>query len=306
MNFSNWLILNFLFIPAGILVWVWRTRRSAIAMPWDFGRQKSGWFWSFVIKCMQSIPVLLMAIAIILLAGPRSYAVPKAKRKLTNIEFCLDLSGSMMARFGSGTRYDAAMQAINQFIEFREGNDAFGLTIFGDTVHQWIPLTSDTSAFRCATPFLQPSNMPAGFGGGTMIGQALRECLRILDNRNSGDRMIVLVSDGQSADLDGGKDEIIAHELKDSKVVLYGVHIGGGNVPAEVASIATITGGSTFSAGDELGLENVFRKIDSMQVAELERSYAELLDYFWPFCIVGISLLFVYLLSLFGLRFTPW
>ena len=305
MTFGNWLVLFLLFLPASILVWVWLYRGNVVAMPWDHGPTRKGRGWQFLINVMRSLPALLLAIAIILLAGPRGYGVPKEKRRLTNIEFCLDLSGSMTAKFGEGSRYDAAMEAINQFIAYRD-NDAFGLTIFSDISNQWIPLTTDRSAFRCAIPFLNPNLQLPGFGGGTMIGLGLRECLAVLDQHDTGDRMIILVSDGQSADLDGGQDEIIGHELQDSNIVMYGIHIGDGNVPPEVAAIATITGGDTFPVGDEQGLANVFRQIDAMQVAELERSYAELLDDFWPIVIGGASLLSLLVLSLFGLRFTPW
>ena len=305
MSFGHWPILYGLFLPASLLVWVWLRNDRQVVLPFDHGRQRRGRFWHFVLNLALSIPPLLLAIAVILLAGPRSLGIPKAKRELTNIEFCLDLSGSMMSPFGDGSRYDAAMEAINGFIDNRPG-DAYGLTIFGDKATQWIPLTTDASAFRCATPFLRPERMPAGFGGGTMIGLALRHCNGTLMTRESGDRMITLVSDGVSFDLSNGEDEKIARELEENGIVVYGVHIGGGQVPSEVAAIANITGGMTFSPGDEQSLEAVFRRIDQMQVTRMSHSYAELLDRFRPFAITGLGLLGVAVFSAFGLRLTPW
>ena len=41
-----------------------------------------------------------------------------------------------------------------------------------------------------------------------MIGKALLACKEILTSREEGDRMIILVSDGESFDLSGGNDEI--------------------------------------------------------------------------------------------------
>ena len=76
------------------------------------------------------LPILLLAIAILLLAGPRRFEQPRSEREMTNILFCLDVSGSMTAPFGAGSRYDAAMTSLNDFISFRKG-DAFGLTVFG-------------------------------------------------------------------------------------------------------------------------------------------------------------------------------
>jgi len=43
-----------------------------------------------------------------------------------------------------------------------------------------------------------------------------------------------------------------------------------------------------------------------MQVTEMKRSYAELLDFFWPFAIAGLAFLSFAVLSAFGLRYTPW
>ena len=65
---------------------------------------------------------------------------------LTNLEFCLDVSGSMMAQYGSGTRSDKALEAIVDFTSYRKG-DAFGLTAFGTEVLHWVPVTN----FTCTT-----------------------------------------------------------------------------------------------------------------------------------------------------------
>ena len=49
---------------------------------------------------------------------------------------------------------------------------------------------------------------------GTMIGKALLACKEILTSREEGDRMIILVSDGESFDLMDGNDESVAQTLK--------------------------------------------------------------------------------------------
>ncbi|MEL7496212.1 MAG: vWA domain-containing protein [Planctomycetota bacterium] len=314
MSFANWYFLFLLFIPATMLVWVWlrdsfpalgygSDRR--VALPQDHGKGGTGWGWSLLIKMFESAAPLMLATGIILLAGPRHLGVPKAERELTNIEFCLDLSGSMMGRFGSGTRYDAAMQAINDFVDSRPG-DAFGLTVFGDNAEHWIPLTTDPSAFRCAVPFLNPRRLPPGYGGGTMIGKGLRKCQSVLVTRPEGDRMIILVSDGASFDLGSGQEEEIGRSLKEDNIVVYSIHIGGGTSPPEVSAITNITGGESFSPQDVQSLNNVFRRIDQMRVAKMKRTYAEVLDWFSPFSIAGLSFIGLSLLAMLGVRYTPW
>lgn len=306
MSFGNWYVLLGLFVPAAMLVWVWRRHAGKIVLPQDHGRQRSGWFWGAVLRVMESMPPLLLAVAILLLAQPRRLSVPKAERELTNIVFCLDLSGSMTAPFGGGNRYDAAMEAINNFVAERKG-DAYGLVVFGDVANPWIPLTTDASAFKCATPFLNPANrLPPGYGGGTMIGLALRKSQEVLLERETGDRLVILVSDGASFDLGNGQEEALGRSLRDDNIMMYGIHIGGGMVPPEVSAIANITGGATFAPGDQAGLDGVFRRIDGMQQTKLARTYAELLDWFAPFCIAGASMVGMALMALLGLRYTPW
>ena len=314
MSFGKWQILFLLFIPASMLVWIWLRDRlpslgfgsdRRIALPQDFGTARSGAASDFFLKCFSSAAPLMFAAAVILLAEPRHLGVPKSKRELTNIEFCLDLSGSMMSGFGEGSRYDAAMAAINGFVAKRKG-DAFGLTVFGSNAEHWIPLTTDASAFRCSTPFLNPRRLPPGYGGGTMIGKGLKKCQEVLVTRETGDRMIILVSDGASADLGSGQEEEIGRSLRDDDISVYSIHIGGGISPPEVSTITNITGGESFSPSDVQGLQNVFDRIDKMEVAEMKLTYAEVLDWFGPFSIAGISFAGLCLLSILGLRYTPW
>lgn len=314
MSFSDWRYLLFLFIPAILLAWIWlRDRLPAlgwgsnrrVALPQDFGISKSGRWWDFFIRCFQSSMPLMMAMAIILLAGPRHLSVPKAERELTNIEFCLDLSGSMMGKFGSGTRYDAAMESINGFVAQRPG-DAFGMTVFGSKAQHWIPLTTDPSAFRCAVPFLNPRKLPPGYGGGTMIGLGLKKCQEVLVTRETGDRMIILVSDGVSADLGNGVEEVIGKSLRDDNIVVYSIHIGSGITPPEVSTITNIANGKSFNPQDVQSLQSVFKRIDKMEVAEMKQTYAEVLDWFSPFSIAGISFAGLAMMSLMLFRYTPW
>jgi len=211
----------------------------------------------------------------------------------------------MMAPFGSGTRFDAAMGAVNDFISFRKG-DAFGLSIFGGSVLNWVPLTSDVSAFECAPAFLGPDKLPPWFSGGTMIGMALREAEKTMLASNSGDRMIVLFTDGDSADLNNGEDVKIAQSLKANGIKVYDVHVAEGGAPDSVGVIASITGGEVFAAGDPAGLKGVFARIDEMQKAPLKRVTPDPVDFFGPFAIAGLTIGGLYLLTLFGLRHTPW
>lgn len=304
MSFVNWQILFLLVIPVGILFWAWSARQPQLTLPFDGGKQPRGKVWQFFLNVAESIPALLLAVALILLAGPTRLGTPVQQRELKNIQFCLDVSGSMTSNFGAAKRYDAAMEAINDFIDYREG-DTFGLTIFGVQNLQWVPLTTDISAFKCATPFLRPEQLPPGFGG-TMIGKALLACRQTLLQREEGDRMIILVSDGASFDLNPPNDEDLARKLKHDDIVVYAVHISNTSLPPELATITTVTGGAAFQPGDRDALRAVFRKIDQMQQTKLKPAYAVRQDFFWPFTLAGMILLGISVLTSWGLRYTPW
>ena len=304
-DFRHPAALALLAAPVLLLAWTWRRGGRAVVLPFDHGDARATGAWArFFIRVAESIPALLLAIAIVLLAGPERWEEPRSKRLLTNIEFCVDVSGSMTSKFDDADRYTASMKAINAFLDYREG-DAFGLTFFGNAVLHWVPLTSDVSAFRCAPPFMHPRNLPPWFGG-TEIGKALMECRKVLVSREVGDRMIVLVTDGYSADLSGGRDEEIAKKLADDGIAVFCVHVAEGDIPGEVVKIAAGTGGEAFKAGDGDALKRVFERIDRLKETRLEKSHEESVDDFRPWCRAGLALAAALLLALFGLRYTPW
>ena len=291
-------------LPLVILAWVWMRKGRSVAMPFDHGVQRSGLVWKAILNLAQSLPALILCVVILILCGPQQLSEPRTKRRLTNIEFCVDISGSMTASFGDGSRYDASMAAIDDFLASRQG-DAFGLTFFGNSVMHWVPLTADPSAIRCSPPYMRPENAPRGFGG-TEIGKALLACRRRLTQCDEGDRMIVLVSDGFSSDLSGGNDMTVAGQLRASDIAVYAIHIAESEIPDQIVNITSTTGGAVFSPGDTEGLKTIFYRIDQMQQTELEKVAAETMDNYAAFCIVGLSLLGLSTLSAFGLRYTPW
>jgi Ca-activated chloride channel family protein len=152
---------------------------------------------------------------------------------------------------------------------------------------------------------MKPNMLPHWFNG-TEIGKALKACKTVLTQRQEGDRMILLITDGDSFDLYGGNDAAIAKELKENNITVYAVIIGMERIQDEIITITHATGGEAFMAGDADALKAVFKRIDAMKQTKLEKSVADTKDFFWPFCIVGLSLLGVFGLTLLGMRYTPW
>jgi Ca-activated chloride channel family protein len=304
MTFGHPLWLLLLALPAAYALWETTRRRPGIRLPFDHGRQPSRRWLGRLLCAASLLPAVLLAVALLLLCRPLRLAAPKQQRMLTNIEFLLDVSGSMASQFGAGSRYDGSMAALAEFTNRRKG-DAFGLTIFGNEVLRWTPLTKDLAAMASATPFLRPELLPSHFNG-TEIGKALRYCRQTLPDRGKGDRMIVLLTDGISADLGPAVSRQIGAELAEEQIVLYVIHIGDEAMPSDMYELARPTGGQVFAAATPDALATVFDHIDHMQPAKMKPGAPQPVDFFGPFALAGLAALALYQGSLFGLRYTPW
>ena len=302
MSFTSPVLLLLLAVPAILLTWAWQRRGWGISMPFDHqGHRRRRWL-QWVLSGFESLPAIILAGMIVILAGPQVLKRPTNERVLTNIQICVDVSGSMTIQ----RRYEIATEAVEQFVDTRSG-DAFGLTLFGSYPIRWVPLTMDLEAIRNALPYANPRNQPMHMGG-TRIGEALRFCLgNMAIEAVEGDRMIILVSDGVSSDLrDSSGAMALADDLRASNITVYHVHVGNGTVPAVVQDIARETGGEAFVASDRKGLDRVFRRIDQMQPARFEPGGTVPMDFFTPFALVALCALGLHVVGLMGMRYTPW
>lgn len=302
MSFAHPNVLFLLVLPLGWLVWHWRHRGHPLRLPFDHGRHRDRGFLRILVSGVASIPGLMLALAVILLAGPRTTAPPKSKRVMSNIILAIDISGSMGA-----VRYEAAMEEARRFCEYREG-DAFGLTVFGKEYLHWFPPTKDLSAIRNALPFVSGVRHLPRFAG-TLIGNALDGCRERLVRSKEGDRAVIVLTDGGSSDFRDGKDLEFARRLAEDRIKVYSILIGNdppGPGINGVYNIASLTGGKVFRADDTAVLGEIFKEIDRMQKARFKQVTADTVFVYKPFSIAGLAVAGLWLLSLFGLRFTPW
>ncbi len=301
MTFIYPWILMLLVIPILLGAWLFQRRAWGIALPFDHQEHPQRMFLSGLLRLWELIPAMLLSVIILIVAGPQLQRVPREERVLTNIQICMDVSGSM----SMDNRYQMAKKAIEDFIGSRKG-DALGFTLFGTQQIRWTPLTKDLATIRRALPFADPNNQPP-FMGGTLIGAALRFCRdNMVAEAVEGDRLLLLVSDGVSSDVNGGNATELADEMKGAKITVYHVHVGTDPVPSEVIEIANATGGEAFVATDESGLRRIFKHIDRMKPARFKAATAIPMDFFQPFALVGLCLLGAFAMGTFGLRYTPW
>ncbi|MCH2144288.1 MAG: VWA domain-containing protein [Phycisphaerales bacterium] len=302
MSFTEPTALVLLVVPVLLLVWAWQRRSSGLALPFDDQAHAPRRFLGWMLSTFDSMPAIILLAVVFMLAGPQVLRRPSDQRVLTNIQFCVDVSGSMTI----GNRYEMAIDAVEDFIDARQG-DAFGLTLFGSYAIRWVPLTRDLDAIRNALPFADPQRQPMHMGG-TRIGHALQFCLgNIAAEAEAGDRMIVLVSDGMSSDIsDASASLALADDLKASNIAVFHVHVGTGSVPGTVQELARETGGEAFVATDRKGLDRAFRYIDQLRPDRFEPGGTVPMDFFMPFALVALSALGLHVIGLFGGRYTPW
>lgn len=304
MSFHHPWLLLLLVLPILHGFWLWVRRGQPLVTPFDHAGPADGRWLRRLTVCCETLVSLLMAVVVLLLAGPRKPAPPVDERVLNNIVFVLDVSGSMGMNVAPGvTRYDAAMQNIRAFCRHRKG-DAFGLTIFGAEFLHWLPPTKELTAIEYSAPFLRPGTLPYWFGG-TMIAKALEGTIPRLLSSVEGDRAIILVTDGQSSDFQNGRDREVSLKLAEAKIRVYTILIGN-EQSTGVHLIAAQTGGRVFQAADPQALSYVFGEIDRMEKARFRPAVADWVDRTQPFAIAALGLLGLVALGQFGLRFTPW
>ena len=87
---------------------------------------------------------------------------------------------------------------------------------------------------------------------------------------------------------------------------MFYIHTAEGQPQEETFTLASLTAGEAFAAGDPASLREVFRRIDEMKPTKLKPSAPDLADWFWPFAVAGLGLLSLQVVGAFRFRFTPW
>jgi len=312
MTFAYPQLIILLVIPVALLFWEWVRQGRPLVMPFDDVRQRRGWLLGLPVLMANSLPAVLLGLAILFLARPLTYAPPKTQRELTNIQIVLDASTSMIHHtYGPQagdepyTRFHGAMDALDTFLTTREG-DAFGLTIFSRQYIHWVPLTQDTRAIRMAREIIWPEMFPDEIWGHTFIAKALNGAITPLSQHTAGDRMIILITDGEGEDIGGGREREVIDKLKRHQIVVFAIALNDEGFTPGLEDIANETGGRAFKALTPQTLKVVFDRIDQMKRVEIRETKPEVIDYLEPLILPALILLAAQVLVLFGLRFTPW
>jgi Ca-activated chloride channel family protein len=339
--------LLLLCLPVILGWWTVRRVGPSVKLPFDGVKARSAKYLQWTLRLFELIPAVLLGLAVIFSARPQVLRVPDRERVATHITICMDVSGSMGAGMGGMNRYESAAAAIEQFTLAREGDaiglTLFGSWPLR-WVPLTKDLQALRNALVFANPSNQPRGMGGTMIGSALeycADNMEREAARLSgeddanafnpdwrsefarrqlfsDSAGTGgipmggyasqnNRLLVLVSDGASGDLNGA-DAIsqITDRLNGAGITMYHIHIGSDSIPNAVSTIAEETGGRAFLATNSDGLKLIFDHIDRMQPAKFLSTASVPIDYFEPFAWVGFVSLLVWLISLLKWRRTPW
>lgn len=160
------------------------------------------------------------ACAVIALANPVwGIEAELIEARGTAVVIVLDVSASMDALDLTPSRLERAKIAATDILRGGEGN-LFGLVLFAGEAFVRFPLSSDVVT---AEEFVQSSASSMITRQGTVIDEALRLALELIDERISGGAMIVLMTDGEDQ---SGDPLSVADEAKVRGIPIHVIGYG--------------------------------------------------------------------------------
>ena len=155
-----------------------------------------------------------VALLVFSLSGPRIRAMVPALGG--SVVLCVDTSGSMAASDVAPTRAQAALAAMNAFIDRAPSQTAIGIISFATDAQVLTQPTRDRDQIQNALDAIPAPN------GATAIGDAIALARRILPA--TGARAVVLITDGEN---NAGADPMdAARALGAAHIPLYTIGIG--------------------------------------------------------------------------------
>lgn len=275
------------------------------------GASNSRPVWKFIIL-MISLLFLIVGIA-----RPQfGSKLQKVKKKGVEIIIALDVSNSMLAEDIQPSRLERAKRAITRLTD-RLKNDKIGLIVFAGKAYTQIPITTDYSSAKMFLSSINTSMVPTQ---GTAIGAAIELGMHSFSPNTESSKAIIIITDGENHE-----DDAIgmAKEAAENKITVYTIGMGlpqGGPIPIYNANgqkdfkrdqngqvvvtkldenmlqqIAAAGDGEYVRANNtEVGINNIFDKINGMEKTELEsRVYSDYNDQFFYFILVAFALLLI-------------
>jgi Ca-activated chloride channel family protein len=178
-------------------------------------------------QLLAGVGLLLIAFA---LARPQwGFSWRDARREGLDLIIAIDTSNSMRADDFKPSRLQRAKWGVEELVGSLTG-DRVGLVAFAGEAQLLCPLTLDHAAFMMHLQDIFPGIVPRG---GTDLSAALRKAVDSFGEQREADRVILLITDGEShsGDLEPVLKEIVAADIR-----VFAIGVGtpdGSLIPTE-------------------------------------------------------------------------
>lgn len=233
----------------------------------------------------------ITAIILVILSIARPQGGEKSDeftKKGIDIILCIDTSTSMLAEdFKPDNRLDAAKEIVKKFIKGRK-NDRLGVVVFSAVAFTQCPLTTD---YGSLLDFVNKIEIGMTQTDGTAIGTAIMTSVNRLKDSTSKSKVIILLTDGRNNM--GEIDPVTASKAAAAfGIKIYTIGAAGiGPAPypiddpifgkrytwvkedldeATLLQIAKETDGLYFRAKDKNSLEEIYKKIGTMEKTDFK------------------------------------
>jgi Ca-activated chloride channel family protein len=255
-----YLFLFFLF-PLIALAWRIEVRRGQTTLRVLGGSWRSSILLDvFLFKSFFSFLffTLFFASSVLALAGLRwGEHLVEERRSGQELVICLDVSNSMLADEGGGSRLEHSIRTIRRTVEELEGV-RIGLVVFKGQAVQLIPLTEDRSVLETALRYIGPSVMT---DPGSGLEEGIRRSVESFPPSAQTYRSILLFSDG---------------EYHSGNPLAAAEQAGSARIPVYVAAVGTDEGAVIRLPGGKVLLDNKGNPVVSRPRLEVLERIAEI------------------------------
>jgi Ca-activated chloride channel family protein len=245
----------------------------------------------------RALQVAAVLLAIVALARPAIRTMLPLRAEGIDILLCLDTSSSMTARDmdRQRTRLDVAKAAAAEFVRGRPG-DRIGLVSFARYPDVRCPLTLDHEALLGILEGVTTVESD-GPEDATGLGTAVARAAQVLHGDDRRERVVILLTDGdENVAIEGAEGEIAPSHAAQLCAALgarvYAVSVGVRGPRVDTGALqrmASRTGGEFHEARDAGAVAAVYRQIDALEKAGIEKPRYVIEDRFLPFLLGAIG-----------------